>query len=60
MQQNERTKAMHHFVKIKRRSVNSEDSLIRKARAKDGQEAAEEHQKNALHIFKKVRTKDYL
>lgn len=72
MQQDELTKAMHHFNKIMRRSVNSEDSLIRiavgnlylrkvkKAWAKGNQEAAEEHQKNALHVFKKVRIKDYL
>lgn len=72
MRQGELTKALHHFNKVMRCSEHSENSLIRvavgnlylrtveKALAKGDHEAAEEHLKSALYMFKKVGTKDYL
>lgn len=72
MRQGELTKALHHYNKVMRCSVHSENSLIRvavgnlylrtveKALGKCDHEAAEEHLKSALHMFKKVGTEDYL
>lgn len=71
MQQGHLTKALHHYNKIMGCSANSENFLVRvavgnlylikveKALAKGDNEAAEKHQKNALHMFKKVSNKDY-